>query len=80
MGTSLDDPASVHNEDQIAGNDTFEPMCHKHDCATTPERLQRLQKKLLMVRIKSAGRLIQDKKRRTRDERPSDGKPLALSA
>jgi hypothetical protein len=80
MGTPLNDPAGIHDEDLIAGNDALEPMRHEHDRASALEGLQRFQEKLLVVRIKGAGRLIEDKKRRTRDQRPGDGKPLALSA
>jgi hypothetical protein len=62
MGTALDDPAGIHDEDLIAGNDALEPMRHEDDRAPALERSQRFQEKVLMVRIKGAGRLIEDEK------------------
>jgi hypothetical protein len=79
MGAPLDNAAGLHHEDLIAGRDALQPMGHKHNRAPAFEGAQRLQQKVLVVRIKRACGLIQDQKRRSGQQSPCYGNPLALT-
>jgi hypothetical protein len=79
MGAPLDNAAGLQHEDLIAGRHALQSMGYKHNRAPAFEGAQCVQQKLLVVRIKRACGFIQDQKRRSAQQSPCYGNPLALT-
>src|SRR5438445_4307685 len=78
MPAPLDDPASVHDDDDVGVGDRRKPVGDHKAGPPAQEILQRLLNQLLAFRVQVAGRLIQDQDLGSRQDGPGDGQPLAL--
>ena len=80
VAARLHQPAPVQHQDAVGGDDARQPVGDYQRRLADHQPLERLLDRRLVLRVDAGQRLVEQQYRRRLQQRPGDGKPLALSA
>ena len=79
VGTLLNDPSLLENDDQVAVTDRGQPVGNDKGSPSLHQLIHSRLDDLFCPRIDGAGRFVEDERRRIRDSRAGDRQELALA-